>query len=98
MENALKAMEMIGSYGNAFSLQDTLDGETDTVVLKHDRGPRVSAFYGEMFPSLFKPMGAKVETREKDAQVVATIIRPLTGLASQHQNAQVIQSFDGSMN
>ena len=41
-ENALKAMEMIGSYGNAFRLQYTLDGETDTVVLKHDRGPRVS--------------------------------------------------------
>src|SRR5207245_11663052 len=80
-ENALKAMEMIGNYGNAFRLQYTVDGETDTVVLKHDRGPRVSAFYGEMFQSLFKPMGAKVETRETDGQVVATIIRPLTGLA-----------------
>ena len=98
MENALKAMEMIGSYGNAFRLQYTLDGETDTVVLKHDRGPRVSAFYGEMFQSLFKPMGAKVETRETDGQVVATIIRPLTGLASEHKDALLIPSFAGAKN
>ena len=97
-ENALKAMEMIGSYGNAFRLQYTLDGETDTVVLKHDRGPRVSAFYGEMFQSLFKPMGAKVETRETDGQVVATIIRPLTGLASEHKDAPLIPSFAGAKN
>jgi len=98
MENALKAMEMIGSYGNAFRLQYTLDGETDTVVLKHDRGPRVSAFYGEMFQSLFKPMGAKVETRETDGQVVATIIRPLTGPASEHKDALLIPSFAGAKN
>ena len=97
-ENALKAMEMIGSYGNAFRLQYTLDGETDTVVLKHDRGPRVSAFYGEMFQSLFKPMGARVETRETDGQVVATIIRPLTGLASEHKDAPLIPSFAGAKN
>ena len=97
-ENALKAMEMIGSYGNAFRLQYTLDGETDTVVLKHDRGPRVSAFYGEMFQSLFKPMGAKVETLETDGQVVATIIRPLTGLASEHKDAPLILSFAGAKN
>jgi len=97
-ENALKAMEMIGNYGNAFRLQYTVDGETDTVVLKHDRGPRVSAFYGEMFQSLFKPMGAKVETRETDGQVVATIIRPLTGLASEHKDALLIPSFAGAKN
>src|SRR5689334_19217081 len=41
-ETALKAMELIGSYGNAFRLQYSIDGETSTVVLKHDRGPRVS--------------------------------------------------------
>ena len=55
-ETALKAMEMIGGYGNSFRLQYTIDGETDTVVLKHDRGPRVSAFYAELLGSLFKPM------------------------------------------
>src|SRR5690349_9391895 len=63
-ETALKALDMIGSYGNAFRLEYTIDGETSTVVLKHDRGPRVSAFYSELFRSLFKPTGAKVETHE----------------------------------
>jgi hypothetical protein len=97
-ENALKALEMIGSYGNAFRVQYTLDGETDTVVLKHDRGRRVSAFYGELFQSLFKPMGAKVETRETDGQVVATITRPPVSIASGPRDAPLIPSFPGAKN
>jgi hypothetical protein len=97
-ETALKAMEMIGSYGNAFRLQYTLDGDTDTVVLKHDRGPRVSAFYAELFGSLFKAMGAKVETHETDGQVVATITRPLTSIASEQREATLIPSFPGAKN
>ena len=97
-ENALKVMEMIGHYGNAFRLQYTLDNETDTVVLKHDRGPRVSAFYGELFQSLFKPMGARVETHETDGQVVATIIRPLMNPAREPRDAPLIPSFPGAKN
>jgi hypothetical protein len=97
-ETALKALEMIGSYGNAFRLQYTLDGETDTVVLKHDRGPRVSAFYAELLGSLFKAMGAKVETHETDGQVVATITRPLTSVASEHRESPLIPSFPGAKN
>jgi hypothetical protein len=97
-ETALKTLEMIGSYGNAFRLQYTIDGETDTVVLKHDRGPRVSAFYSELFSSLFKPMGAKVETHETDGQVVATISRPSMSVASEHREAPLIPSFVGVKN
>jgi hypothetical protein len=97
-ETALKAMEMIGSYGNAFRLQYTLDGETDTVVLKHDRGPRVSAFYSELFQSLFKPMGARVETHETDGQVVATITRPPKSVPSEPRDAPLIPSFAGAKN
>jgi hypothetical protein len=97
-ENTLKALEMIGSYGNAFRLQYTLDGETNTVVLKHDRGPRVSAFYGEMFQSLFKPMGAKVETHETDGQIVATITRPVASATSVLRDAPLMLSFPGAKN
>lgn len=97
-ENALKALEMVGRYGNAFRLQYTLDGETDTVVLKHDRGPRVSAFYTELLGSLFKPMGAKVETRETDGQVVATITRPAISVGSTTRDAPMIPSFPGGKN
>jgi hypothetical protein len=92
-ENALKAMEMIGGYGNSFRLQYTIDGGTDTVVLKHDRGPRVSAFYAELLGSLFKPMGAKVETHETDGQVVATIIRPMSSIAGETREAPLISSL-----
>lgn len=97
-ESALKALEMIGSYGNAFRLQYTIDGDTDTVVLKHDRGPRVSAFYTELLGSLFKPMGAKVETRETAGQVVATITRPVMTVASGPSDAPLIPSFPGGKN
>ena len=97
-ENALKALEMIGSYGNAFRLQYTIDGETDTVVLKHDRGPRVSAFYGEMFQSLFKLMEAKVETQETDGQIVATITRPIVSAANGTRDTPLIPSFPGAKN
>lgn len=97
-ENALKALEMIGSYGNAFRLQYTIDGETSTVVLKHDRGPRVSAFYTELLGSLFKPMGAIVETHETDGQVVATITRPAMSVASGSRDAPMIPSFPGTKN
>ena len=97
-ETALKAMEMIGSYGNSFRLQYTLDGETDTVVLKHDRGPRVSAFYAELLVSLFKPMGARVEIHETDGQVVATITRPMKSVNGEPRDSPLIPSFAGAKN
>ena len=97
-ENALKALEMIGSYGNAFRLEYTIDGETDTVVLKHDRGPRVSAFYTELLGSLFKPMGAKIQTRETDGQVVATITRPNASNTSLPRDSPMIPNFPGTKN
>jgi hypothetical protein len=97
-ETALKTLEMIGRYGNSFRLQYTLDGDTDTVVLKHDRGPRVSAFYAELLGSLFKPMGAKVETRETEGQIVANIIRPLRPVVSDLEGAPLIPSIWGARN
>ena len=97
-ETALKALTMIGDYGNSFRLQYTLDGETDTVVLKHDRGPRVSAFYAELLRTLFKPIDANVETRETDGQVVANIIRPFRSVASDPEEAPLIASLAGGRN
>jgi hypothetical protein len=92
-ENAMKAMEMIGSYGSAFKLQYTMDEGTDTVVLKHDRGRRVSSFYSELLKALFKETGARVDTQETDGQVVATITRSPSSLASVHREAPMIPDF-----
>jgi hypothetical protein len=97
-ESALKTLEMIGRYGNSFRLQYTLDGETDTVVLKHDRGPRVSAFYAELLESLFKPMGAKVDTQETEGQIVANIIRPLRPVVSGPEQAPLTSNIVGARN
>jgi hypothetical protein len=97
-ETALKTLEMIGRYGNSFRLQYTLDGETDTVVLKHDRGPRVSAFYAELLESLFKPMGAKVDTQETEGQIVANIIRPLHPIVSGPEQAPLTSNIVGARN
>jgi hypothetical protein len=97
-ETALKTLEMIGHYGNSFRLQYTLDGETDTVVLKHDRGPRVSAFYAELLESLFKPMGAKVQTKETEGQIVANIIRPLRPVVMDREEAPIIPNIAGARN
>jgi hypothetical protein len=97
-ETALKTLEMIGRYGNSFRLQYTLDGETDTVVLKHDRGPRVSAFYAELLESLFKPMGAKVDTQETEGQIVANIIRPLRPVVSGPEQAPLTSNIVGARN
>jgi hypothetical protein len=92
-ENALRAMEMIGSYGHAFKLQYTMDEGTDTVVLKHDRGRRVSSFYSELLKALFKPLGARTDTQETDGQVVATITRPPSSLTNVHREAPMIPDF-----
>jgi hypothetical protein len=98
LETALKAMTLIGQYGNSFRLQYTMDGQTDTVVLKHDRGPRVSAFYAELLRTLFKPMGASVETHETEDQVVANIGRTSRSGATDLEEAPLISILTGARN
>lgn len=94
-DSAIKALEMIGSYGNSFRLQHATDRETDTVVVKHDRGPRVSAFYAELLKSLFEPMGSKVEIHENDGQILATISRSFGRAANDPEETPLIASLAG---
>jgi hypothetical protein len=74
---ALKAIKLVASYGKPFMLEHTIDGRSDIVVLKHDHGPRVSAYYAELLRTMFESLGSSVNTEETDGQVLATIIRPL---------------------
>ena len=94
-DNALKALKMIGNYGNSFRLQHSADRETDTVVVKHDRGPRVSAFYAELLKSLFELMGSKVETHETDGQVLAIIPRSFGRAANGSEETPLIPRLVG---
>jgi hypothetical protein len=75
---ALKAIKLVASYGKPFMLEHTIDGRADIVVLKHDHGPRVSAYYSELLRAMFESLGASVKTEETDGQVLATILRPST--------------------
>jgi hypothetical protein len=72
-ETAIKALELLGSYGRAFRFDYSQDGMTHTIILKHDRGLNASAYYAEALKSLFKSLGLHVETIESDLQVTAEI-------------------------
>lgn len=84
-EAALNHLAMSAKYAKLFTLEGTSVGGTDTVVLKHDRGPRASAYYSELLKSLFESLDSVVETQETDGQVVAHIVesKVLRSTASQ---------------
>jgi hypothetical protein len=81
---AVKILELIGGYGKWFRIERTIDGRSEIVVLKHDRGPIVSAYNAELVKSLFGSLGAVVDTHETDGQVVANITYPASNFAAQH--------------
>src|SRR5213593_2569879 len=82
VETSLRMLEMTSRYARLFMFEHTTDGHADTVVLKHDRGPNVSAYYAELLKCLFQSLHSLVETQETDGQVVATISKQ-RGFASQ---------------
>jgi len=75
-ESALDHLAMSAKYARLFTLERMSEGGTDTVVLKHDRGPRASAYYSELLKSLFHSLDVDVDTHETDGQVVAHIAQP----------------------
>ncbi len=75
-EAALRLLAMSAKYARLFTLERTSDEGGDTVVVKHDRGPRASAYYSELLKSLFQTLDVDVETQETDGQVVAHIAGP----------------------
>lgn len=94
---AVKILELIGAYGKWFRIERTIDGRSEIVVLKHDRGPLVSAYHAELVKSLFGSLGAVVETQETDGQVVANIMYPATNFAAQHvRTSESALSQDGN--
>src|SRR5712691_291610 len=73
-DTTLKALEILGSeYARSFKFEHSFDGNVHTVIFKHDRGPRTSAYYAEMAKILFNRLSLKVETVESDQQVTITV-------------------------
>jgi hypothetical protein len=70
LENTLEALEMMGpKYGKNFQFEHNLVGKVHTLVIRHARGSRTSAYYSEAFKALFARLGMKVQSTETEDQV-----------------------------
>ena len=73
-DTTVKALELLGSeYARSFKFEHSFDGSMHTIIFKHDRGPRTSAYYAEMAKVLFNRLNLKVDTVESDQQVTITV-------------------------
>ena len=73
-DTTVKALELLGSeYARSFKFEHSFDGSMHTIIFKHDRGPRTSAYYAEMVKVLFNRLNLKVDTVESDQQVTITV-------------------------
>jgi len=73
-DTTLKALEILGSdFARSFKFEHSFDGNVHTVIFKHDRGPRTSAFYAEIARVLFNRLNMKVDTVESDQQLTVIV-------------------------
>ena len=93
---ALSLLAMSAKYARLFTLERTSDGKTDTIVLKHDRGPRASAYYSEMLKSLFQSIDVGVEIQETDGQIVASISESRTSIRTSRTTGPVGRRVGGA--
>ncbi len=71
----LKTLELLcNRYGRKFRFEYGSDGQAQTLILKHDRGAKTSAYYSEALKSLFDRLNLKMETVQSDQQVTITIL------------------------
>jgi hypothetical protein len=73
-ETTLKALEILGSeYSRNFKFDHSYDGNVHTIIFKHDRGARTSAYYAEIAKVLFNRLNLKVDTVESDQQLTIAV-------------------------
>lgn len=74
LDTLLQALDYLGNrYGRGFSFEHGSDGKAHTVILRHDRGARTSAYYAEALKSLFARLGLNAQAQESDQQVTITV-------------------------
>ncbi len=49
------------------------EGNVHTIIFKHDRGARTSAYYAEIAKVLFNRLNLKVDAEESDQQLTITV-------------------------
>jgi hypothetical protein len=70
LEKTLEALQMIGpKYGKNFQFDHSIAGKIHTIIIRHARGPRTSAYYSEAFKAVFEYLGMNVHTTETEDQV-----------------------------
>jgi len=74
LENVIKSLDRVAShYNHNFEFEYTQDGQAYVAILRHDSGPRASAFYAEFVKSVFALLDTRVELEETEGQIVAKI-------------------------
>jgi len=73
-DTTLKALDLLGSeYSRNFKFDHSYDGNVHTIIFKHDRGARTSAYYAEIAKVLFNRLNLKVDAVESDQQLTKTV-------------------------
>jgi hypothetical protein len=71
IENVLKCARMLGNlYGNAYAMEHTVEGDTHTLVIRHDQGPRMSAYMAESWKVTAQKLGLKSDVMETEDQII----------------------------
>ncbi len=74
LESVIKSLDRVAShYNHNFEFDSTHDGQDYVAILRHDCGPRASAFYAEFVKSVFALLDTRVELEETEDQVVANL-------------------------
>jgi hypothetical protein len=74
LENVIKSFDRVTShYNHNFEFEHSHDGHVHVSILRHDCGPRASAFYAEFVKSVFALLDVKVELKEAEDQIVAKL-------------------------
>ena len=69
-DTTVKALKILGSeYARSFKFEHSFDGSVHTIIFKHDRGPRTSAFFAEIAKVLFNRLNLNVDAVESDQQL-----------------------------
>ena len=77
LENVIRSLDRIASnYNRNFKFEHSNNGPEHVLILRHDSGPRGSAFYAESVKVMFALLDVKVELEESDDQVVARLLIP----------------------
>lgn len=77
LENVIKSLDRVAShYNRNFKFEHSTNGQEHVLILRHDSGPRASAFYAESVKAMFALLDVKVELEEREDQVVVKLLIP----------------------